>query len=161
MSLDNNQENKFRVTHSVDEIISQGTKSLLQQIQSMTVSEKVKFALHAGKDARGILIRDPNEQVTMAVLNSPKITEDEILQIAQSRNVSDAVLRAIAKKRDWTKNYPISLALVNNPKTPLGASLNFLSTLKKKDLMTLAKNRNIGEALRSTAIRLLLTRQGD
>jgi 2,3-bisphosphoglycerate-independent phosphoglycerate mutase len=161
MPLDDAQDKMVTDAQASHEAFIQESRSLLQQIQSMTVSEKVKFALHAGKDARSILIRDTNEQVAMAVLNSPKITEEEILQIAQSRNISDNILRAIAKNRDWTKKYPISIALVNNPKTPIGVSLNFLPTLKKKDLMALAKNRNVGEALRTSANRLLHTRQDD
>lgn len=133
------------------------SQNLFQQIQSMTVAEKIQFALHAGKDARSILIKDPNKQVATAVLHSPKITEDEILLIAQSRNVSDDILRSIAKNKDWVQKYSICLALVNNPKAPLSISLSFLPMIKRKDLIFLTKNKNIGEALRSSAIRLLQT----
>jgi len=143
------------------EAMKRESQNLFQQIQSMTVAEKIQFALHAGKDARSILIRDSNKQVAMAVLHSPKITEDEILLIAQSRNVSDDILRLIAKNKDWAQKYSICLALVNNPKTPLSTALSFLSMIKRKDMVFLAKNRNIGEALRSSAIRLLQTRFRD
>jgi Zn-dependent metalloprotease len=160
MEIGDAEDNSHAVNSSSDDSKLEA-KSLLQRIQSMSVSEKVQFALHAGKDARSILIRDPNEQIAMAVLNSPKITEDEVLQIAQSRNVSDNILRALAKNRDWKKKYSINLALVNNPKTPIGVSLSFLQLLKKKDLAALTKNRNIGEALRSAANRLLRTRHED
>ncbi len=134
-------------------------KSLFQRVQRMTVSEKIQFALRAGKDARSLLLKDPNRQVYLAVLSGPKITEDEILTIAQSRNVSDEILRAIGKNKEWIKNYSILLALVSNPKTPVGISMTFLPAVRHKDLALLAKNRNLPEAVRSGANRLVIAKQ--
>jgi hypothetical protein len=132
--------------------------NVAQQIQMMTVSEKVKFALHAGKDARSILIKDPNKQVALAVINSPRITEEEVLMISQSRNVIDEVLRVIIRSRDWMKNYAISLALVNNPKTPIATALSILPRINKRDLSLLSKNKNVPEAIRIGVRKLLLAR---
>jgi hypothetical protein len=125
----------------------------------MPVAEKVQFALRAGKDARSLLLKDPNRQVSQAVLNSPKITEDEILLIAQSRNVSDDILRSVGKNKDWLKNYSILYALVANPKTPIGVSVPLLASVRVKDLGLLVKNRNIPEAIRAGAQRLLHAKQ--
>lgn len=133
--------------------------TLHQRIQSMTVADKVQFAMRAGKDARSMLLKDPNRQVSLAVLSSPKITEDEIVLIAQSRNVSDDILRSVGKNREWLKNYSVLFALVNNPKTPPGISLPLLAKVKPKDLTLLAKNRNVPEAIRSGAHRLLQAKQ--
>lgn len=133
--------------------------TLYQRIQGMKVAEKVQFALRAGKDARAILLKDPNRQVSLAVLSSPKITEDEILLIAQSRNVSDDILRAVAKNKDWRAKYSILFALISNPKTPVGVSMPLLPAVRIKDLSLLSKNRNIPEAVRTSAIRLLLVKQ--
>jgi hypothetical protein len=135
------------------------TISLFSQIQSMTIADKIQYAIRAGKEARSILIKDPNKQVSMAVLGSPKLNEDEVLLMAQSRNVSEDVLRTIAKNKDWTKKYPVSLALVNNPKTPIAVTLPFLTSIKTKDLALLAKNRNVPQALRASASRYLKMRQ--
>ncbi len=134
-------------------------RSLYQRIQGMMVAEKVQFALRAGKDARSLLLKDPNRQVAQAVLASPKITEDEILLIAQSRNVSDDILRTVGKNKEWLKSYSVLFSLVSNPKTPLGISLPLLSSIKVKDLGVLSKNRNIPEAIRTGANRLLLAKQ--
>jgi hypothetical protein len=130
-------------------------------IQFMTVAEKVKFAMHAGKEARSILIRDPNKQVAMSVMSSPKITEEEILLIAQSRNASDDILRVIAANREWMKNYAICYALTSNPKTPLAISQSFLSSLRNKDLAVIGKGRNVSEALKVLAQKVLRNRLKD
>jgi hypothetical protein len=134
--------------------------NIAQQIQMMTVSEKVKYALHAGKDARSILIKDPNKQVALAVINSPRITEEEVLTISLSRSVLDEVLRVIIRNREWIKNYAISLALVNNPKTPMATAISILPRINKRDLSLLSKNKNVPEAVRIAVRKILSTRAG-
>ncbi|MCK7488830.1 MAG: hypothetical protein MZU79_00205 [Anaerotruncus sp.] len=61
---------------------SDSIRSLFQKIQTMSVSEKLDLARKASKEARSILIRDSNKLVQLAVVNSPKITESEILAIS-------------------------------------------------------------------------------
>lgn len=133
-------------------------ESLLQRIQHMTAAEKVQFAMRAGKDARSLLIRDANRQVALAVVHSPKLTEDEVIFIAGSRNVSDEVLREVARNKEWMKAYAICRALVNNPKAPVGITLPLLNAMQARDLGLLGKNKNLPEALRTAANRLLVVR---
>lgn len=133
--------------------------SLFQQIQRMTVPDKVQLALKGNKEARGILIRDSNKKVSLTVLESPKMTEQEIEMIAQSKNVAEDVLRGIAMKKEWLKNYTIVRSLVNNPKTPVGISLSHLNHIKEKDLKDISKNKNISETIRSAANRLIALRK--
>lgn len=130
-------------------------QNLFQQVQQMRVSEKIQLALKGNKEARALLIKDSNKQVVMAVLNSPRLTEQEVEMIALSKNVSEEILRVIANNRSWLKNYMIVSALVNNPKTPVGLSLGFLKNLKPRELGITAKNKNIPEVVRSSANRLL------
>ena len=133
--------------------------NMFQQIQKMSVSEKVQLALKGNKEARNILIKDANKKVALTVIESPKMTEQEIEMIAQSKNVSEDVLREIASKKDWLKNYSIVKSLVNNSKTPVGISLSHLNHLKEKDLNDLAKNKNIPETIRTAANRLVILRK--
>jgi hypothetical protein len=133
--------------------------SVYHRIQVMTVAEKIQFALRADKEARSILFKDSNKQVSLAVLGSPKLTEDEVIMMAQSRNVSDEALRTISKNRQWMKNYSVVIALVNNPKTPVAIAMSLLQQLKANDLAILAKNRGVAEVLRTTANRLIQTRR--
>lgn len=133
--------------------------SLFQRIQRMPVAERLHFALKTDRDGRNILIRDSNKQVALAVLDNPKITGDEIIIIAQSRNVQEEIIREVCKNREWTKNYSVISALVNNPKTPIALSLNYLTRLKEKDLALLCKNKGISRAIRDTANRIIQTKK--
>lgn len=134
-------------------------QSLYNQVQQMTVSQKVQLALKGGGAARALLIKDPNKQVGSSVLKNPKIAEREVEIIAQSKNVSEEVLRLISRNKNWIRNYNIVLSLVNNPRTPIGVTLGFVKILKTKDLGFLEKNRNVPEGLRTTAAKMLHHRQ--
>ena len=134
-------------------------QTILQRIQKLSVSEKILLALRGGKEVRSILVRDPNKEVSLTVLQNPKITEAEIELIAKSRSITDEALRKITKKREWMKNYNIVLALVTNPKTPAGIALPLVSELKTRDLSLLEKNKNVTEGIRATAKKLLRARK--
>jgi hypothetical protein len=134
-------------------------QTILQRIQKLRVSERILLALRGGKEIRSILLRDPNKEVSLTVLDNPKITETEVELIARSRSISDEALRKITKKREWLKNYGVMLALITNPKTPPGISIPLISGLRIRDLSLLEKDRNVAEGIRSTAKKLLKARK--
>jgi hypothetical protein len=99
-----------------------------------------------------ILIKDSNEMVALEVAGSPRISDGEILAIAMMRDVSDKVLRYIANNRKYRQNKQIVLALLNNPRTPVGVSLGLgIQQLSDRELDDLAKNRNIPGAISRAA----------
>lgn len=127
--------------------------SLLARIQRLDVGERAKLARGGDKEARSILIKDSNRQVAMSVLANPRITVQEVEQIAASRNVSEDILREIGGNKDWCKSYTVALSLVNNPKTPIPIGLTFLNRLFTRDLRFLAKSKGVPEVIRATAKR--------
>jgi len=126
-------------------------RSALQRLQAMNVPQRLARATKGTREERAILIRDPNKMIAAAVLSSPKLTDSEVEGIAKMASVSDDVLRIIAHRRGWMKNYAIAASLVKNPKTPLAISMNLLQRLTEKDLRTLSTNRNVPDVLRTTA----------
>jgi hypothetical protein len=136
------------------------THTIYQKTQGLSFSEKRLLALRGGKEVRSILLKDPNKEISLTVLENPKITETEVELIAKSRSSPDEAIRKIIKKREWMKKYSIILAIISNPKTPAGVGIPLLSGLKTKDLASLEKNKNIPEAIRSSAKTLLRGRKG-
>ena len=134
-------------------------QTLLQRLATMTVAERVQFAIKGGGEARRTLIRDSNKVVQRAVLQSPRLTDQDVEAFAQMSSLTDEVLRLIAKNRNFRKNYVVVRNLMNNPKTPLDVSLHMLPMLNPLDLKKLCNNKNIPETLRSTANKLHLQRQ--
>jgi hypothetical protein len=129
-------------------------------VEQLKVPEKIKLAMKGNKDARTILIRDANRLVMMAVLENPRLTDEEVEKVAQSKNLPEEVLRAVARNAAWIRRYPVVEALANNPKTPLSLSIGFLKSLRGKDLERLSKNKGIPAALRNTATKMLVVKRG-
>jgi hypothetical protein len=136
-------------------------RDLLTRIRELSVGQKLTLVKKGNKDVRMILIKDPNEMVALEVASSPRITDGEILAIAMMRDVSDKVLRLIANNRKYRQNHQIVVALVNNPRTPVGVSLGLgLHTLTDRELNDLSRNRNIPGAVSRAAKQLMDRRKG-
>lgn len=135
-------------------------QSIFQKVQKLNVTEKILLALRGGKEMRTLLLRDPNKDVSLSVLENPKITETELEIIAKSRSTSDEALRKITKKREWMKKYGVMHALVTNPRTPPGTALPLIRDLRTRDLAILSRDRNVSEGVRNTAKKLLTARKG-
>lgn len=133
-------------------------QTLLQRLATMSVAQRVQFAIKGGSEARRTLIRDSNKVVQRAVLQSPRLTDQEVEAFAAMSNLTDEILRLIAGNRNFRKNYAVVRNLLNNPKTPLDVSLHMLPMINAQDLKRLALNKNIPETLRSTAMKLQRTR---
>ena len=142
-----------------DDTASPETGNLFNVIQSMSVFQKIKLARMGNREARGLLVRDRNKIVSIAAVTSPKITDSELISIAQSRNVCDDVIRIIASNRDVTRNYKVKLALATNPKTPQGMAMKYVNYLQDKDLRMLMKSKDVPSSV-STHARRILTKKG-
>jgi hypothetical protein len=128
--------------------------ALIRRIMLMKVKDRMKLGMKGDREARSILIRDSNRIVAQAVINNPRITDQEVEAIAAMRTVSDEVLRLIAMNRAWARQYPIIHNLARNPRTPLPTAITILMRLQTKDLKNLSQNRNVPEAVRRQALRL-------
>ncbi len=137
------------------------TQTIFQRIQKLTVSERIQLALKGGKEIRSILLRDPNKEVCLNVLDNPKITDTEIELIAKSRSLPDEMLRIVSKRKEWMKTYNIMHAVATNPKTPLTTALGYMTHLKTRDLQVLQKDRNVAEGIRAAAKKLHKIRKGN
>jgi hypothetical protein len=133
-------------------------QTLIQRIAKMTVAQRVQYAIKGGSDARRTLIRDANKVVQRAVLQSPRLTDQEVEAFASMSSLTDEVLRLIAGNRTFRKNYVVVRNLINNPKTPLDVTLHMLPMLNPQDLKRLTTNKNVPETLRTTAFKLQRTR---
>ncbi|MEP6903634.1 MAG: hypothetical protein ABJA66_18065 [Actinomycetota bacterium] len=134
--------------------------SMINRILKLGMKDRMKLAMKGDREARNILIRDPNRIVAQAVINNAKITENEVEKIAAMRTVPEDVLRLIAINRSWARNYMIVHKLALNPRTPIGSAFTILTRLQLRDLAAIAKNRNVSDAVRKQALRLATTRTG-
>ncbi len=132
--------------------------ALIRRIMLMKVKDRIKLGMKGDREARSILIRDPNKVVASAVINNPRITDQEVEAVAAMRTVADDVLRLIAMNRNWARQYPIIHNLARNPRTPLPTAISILPRLHAKELKGLGQNRNVSDAVRRQALRLATAR---
>ena len=129
--------------------------SLEQKIREFTVGAKIKLAYMGNKEARGILIRDTNKIVASAVVKSGRLSEQEVATFAGNKNLDGEIIRELAANREFTRKYPVKVALVNNPKTPVSLAVSMVPSIQKKDLIALTRNRNIPSVVSQAAVRLV------
>jgi len=130
-------------------------KSVFEKVKDMNVADKVKAALLGNKEMRDILIKDNNNMISANVLRNPRITDEELIRVANARESSDQMLRVISSNKKHLKNYAIRLGLATNPKTPLHYSLKFMSSLHAKDIKSIAKSKNVPSSISKAARRIM------
>lgn len=144
-----------------DSDVSNERISIINRVMNMGMKDRVRLAMKGDREARNILIRDPNRIVSQAVVNNPRITEQEVEKIAAMRSLTEDILRQIANNRQWARSYPIMHNLAKNPRTPIANVLTILTRLQSRDLLALSKNRNVSDAVRRQALRLAQSRTGN
>jgi len=134
-------------------------RNIMAAVSTMSVMEKMKLARFGNTGARGVLVRDRNKLVAAAAIRNPKISDSEVESYARSRQLSDEVIRIISNNRQWTRNYPVKLGLVMNPKCPPGTAIKFLNFLTDRDLGTIMRSRDVPGPI-SVQARRILARKG-
>jgi hypothetical protein len=147
-----------------DEVTVEGLEGMKKQsmwaiLLKMTISEKVQLAFKGDKTVRMVLVRDRNRLVASAAIRNPRMSESEVEAIAGMRNVEEEILRIIGNRRAWSSKYPIAVALVKNPKAPVGVVLPLINRLTLRDLKGLKDDKSVSEAVRVNARKLYQAKQ--
>ena len=122
-----------------------------QKDKEENITQKILRALKGSKFERMNLIKSSHKLVRQAVLLNPRITEEEISIVTSYKDIEKDVIIKISQNNEWLKNYKVRYNLVTNPKTPPDAALRLLSTLFKKDIENISKNRNVPYVIRLEA----------
>ncbi|RMG45878.1 MAG: hypothetical protein D6718_06415 [Acidobacteria bacterium] len=141
------------------EVETEREANVIKRLSGLKIGQKIRVALFGNREERMVLIRDSNRTVATAVLKNPQFSEEEAEAVSNSRNVSQEVLRLVAQHREFARNYHIQHNLVKNPRTPIEIAQTLVSRLNDKDLKLLTKNRNVSDAVRRQAKRLLEARE--
>jgi hypothetical protein len=122
-----------------------------QKILRMNVSEKIKLAARGNKECRTLLLRDSNKLVAMSAIQNPRITDQEVLALANNRTALGDIINYISNNREWLKNYSVKLALVKNPKVPLPTAMRFLPLLREADIKAIGDDKNVPSGVKNQA----------
>ena len=149
---DDMEDFSWDLTKDIDEDAKKNTSaaeqeeqnvSIEKKIRDMTVGQKIKLAYRGNIEVRKLLIRDSNKIVATAVVKSGRLTPNEVAAFAGNKNLASDVVRQISENKEFTRKYPVQVALANNPKTPVPVALRLMQGLHKKDLQALGNNRAV------------------
>ncbi len=135
------------------------TDDVPRNMGAMPIFARIRLAQLGNRFVRSQLIRDSNKLVSMAVIKSPGMSDAEVEEYSKNRQLPEDVIRYISHRKDWVKNYRVKINLVNNPKTPVTTSMQLLNHLRESDLRSLARSKNVPQALRSAAAQRLASKK--
>lgn len=113
-----------------------------------TEEKKIASAADAGEEEISRYVYDPSPKVIRVLLENRRLTEEDVLVIANRKNLPGDILKSIARDKRWTETYAIRLALARNPRSPLSVSLPLAYHLRLFDLEEITRSHFIPLAFR-------------
>ncbi len=110
--------------------------------------KRSELAAAAGELETAMFVHDPSPRVLRSLLGNRNLSEEDVLIIANRKNLPSDILESIAKDKRWTESYPVRLALARNPKSPLSVSLSIARYLRLFDLEEITRSHFIPLAFR-------------
>ena len=108
-----------------------------------TEDKRTELAATASAEEISQYVQDPSPKVIRALLGNRQLTEEDILIVANRKNIPADILEIIARDKRWSENYPVRLALARNPKSPLSVSLSIARFLRLFDLEEITRSHFI------------------
>jgi len=110
--------------------------------------QRVEQASSAHEEEIARFLHDVSPSVIRAVLRNRSLSENDVLVIATRKNLPGDILETIAKDHRWVESYPVRLAIIKNPKTPLSISLSTARYIRLFDLAEISRGHLLPVVLR-------------
>jgi hypothetical protein len=133
----------------------QAERKLLTTVASMTPGEKTALARRAHRVLFRALTETGDSQVLLALLDNPRLVENDILVILNTAAPSAEFFYELARHHRWGQYRRIRKALVESVKTPLPLALSVLVQLTTSELRQLVERRELPLEVREAALSLL------
>lgn len=132
----------------------QAERKLLGMVVSMTLGEKIALARRTHRVLLGPLIATGDTQVLTALLDNPRIVENDILIILNTAEPPPEFFATLARHTRWGQYLRIRRAIVQCPQTPLPLALSVLVQLPNTELKSVLQRRDLPEKVRAAAVAL-------
>jgi len=136
----------------------QAERRILTQFITMALGEKIALARRAHREIFGPLITTGDVQVLSALLDNPRLVENDILVMLNTSEPPPEFFSALARHHKWGQYFQVRRALVQCPHTPYTLALSILVQLPTSDLKRAVARPELPEDIRS-AINSLLERE--
>jgi hypothetical protein len=133
----------------------QAERKLVSLLASMALGEKIALARRAHRAIFTILIGLGDGQVLSALLNNPRLVENDILVILNTSEPPPEFFGELASHRKWGPYFRVKRALVVCPHTPVPVALSVLVQLPGTELRRVLELPTLPEKVREAAQSLL------
>jgi len=133
----------------------QAERKLLSQLTSMALGEKIALARRAHREIFRILIGTGDGQVLSALLNNPRLVENDILVILNTSEPPSEFFGKLVSHRKWGPYIRVRRALVTCSHTPLPLALSVLVQFSASELRRILEHPDLPQNVRDAAQSLL------
>ena len=119
----------------------------------VTLGERKSLARRNDREWIARVIRDPHPDVMKILLMNPRLTETDVVRLCARRPVAADVLREVFRCSRWILRYPVKVALVLNPYTPLDVALQLVPLMRAQDLKRVLDATDLPEELHAACRR--------
>ncbi|MGE0456382.1 MAG: hypothetical protein AB7O37_21185 [Vicinamibacteria bacterium] len=133
--------------------------SLLQDgLAELRLGDRLTLARLATPILLRALLRDADPRVIDAGLECPRLSESELTQAIARKDAPARLMERVAASTRWGESYAVRLALVAQPRTPLGVALAQLTGLDRRDLLRIGDSPGLLPLLQAAALRVVTER---
>jgi hypothetical protein len=130
-------------------------EAILQELlPDMRLGEKITLAKIATAPVLTRLLAETDPKIAQACLINPRLREEDLVTAVRQETVTRALLEAAAGSARWGDRYAVRLALVLQPRTPLGVALSQITSLLDRDLERVAGTAGVRPLVQMAALRL-------
>ncbi len=129
-------------------------RKLLALVPSMTLGEKIALARRAHRSLLSPLVAAKDTQVLIALLDNPRLVENDILVILNTTEPPPDFFADLARHHRWGHYREVRRALVSCRHTPLPLALSLLVQMPEGELCQLLDNPRTPKRVREAAAAL-------
>jgi hypothetical protein len=130
-------------------------RKLVSQLFSMALGEKIALARRAHRALFRALAASGDEQILLAMLNNPRVVENDILVILNTVDVPAGYLAELARHSRWGTYRGVRRAVVKLESTPLPLALSLLVQMSVGDLRQVVEAKGVPPKVRDAALSLV------
>jgi len=132
---------------------------LALRIQELALGEKTALARIASRGVIHVLTKQEHPMVIRALLQNPRLVEEDVLVIASARGTPSGVLQTLAEDARFSKRPSVQKSLVQNHGTPAATALRIVQGLGAQTLKELARAPHVPTLVKVAVQRILDDRE--
>jgi hypothetical protein len=121
---------------------------VIQRLPTMAVGDKITLARITAGEVLKTMRSEKDSRIINALLQNPRMTEEDVLFIVNQPKTPAPVLEVVAKSSKWACRKEVKIALIRNSSTPIAYAIGLISGLLATDLKMLVSDQKVKVALR-------------